>query len=75
MLVRSMKYGLTTLSLHAEDCHLLAEACERALENSAIGVTEADVLHLEAMGAAFRAASVAGEMQMEMPMGEVVAYG
>jgi len=70
-----MKYGLTTLSLHAEDCHLLAEACERSLENPAIDASEGEMLHLEAMGAAFRAASVAGKAQMEMPMGEVVAYG
>ena len=69
MNMHMIKYGLTTLSFHAGDCHLLAEACETALESEAGCECEADVLRLEAMGAAFKAAAIAGDLQMTMPGG------
>jgi len=69
MNMHTIKYGLTTLSFHGRDCHLLAEACETALENEAGCECEADVLHLEAMGAAFAAAAIAADLQRDMPGG------
>ena len=75
MLVQEIKYGLTTLNLHAEECHLMAEACETALENEAGCGCQADVLHLEAMGAAFAAAAIAANLQLAMfPGGDVMEY-
>jgi len=75
MNMQSIKYGLVTLSFHAGDCHLLAEACETALENEAGCESEADVLRLEAMGAAFQAAAIAGDLQTEMvPGGDVMDH-
>ena len=67
-MIQQIAHGLTMAQLSPEDCRLLATACQEAGRHLLVPdrQREVEVAHIETLGAAFRAAAVAGMAQMCM---------
>lgn len=64
MNIKSIHKGLTTVGLLAQDCQQLARVCDLALEQLGLAEEAMEVVYVEAMGAAFKAAGLAAMAQL-----------
>jgi hypothetical protein len=62
--IKSIHQGLTTVGLLAEDCQQLARVCDLALEQLGLAEEGPEVVYVEALGAAFKAAGLAARAQL-----------
>lgn len=75
MKIESIRCGQVTVRLSLADCRRLEEACEVVLENVIDIEREADMAHVEALGAAMHAIGLLLHASLEVRLEDWEALG
>jgi len=68
MHIDKVRYDLVSLTLSVEDCHALTRACNAASEVIVTQEQRHLINHIEAMGVAFEALTIAAQFQSLTPI-------